>query len=172
MKFEGGLREKAPLPNGERSAAKRPGEGAFLPKPLTHTKAFARQMRGSPTDAEHLLWSELRNRLLNGYRFSRQVRIGNCIVDFACRSAGLIVELDGSQHVGNGKDESRTRALNAAGYSVLGFWNDEIVFEREAVLETILAVVEGRIHSPSPGLRFAPADLSPAGRGANRGIWE
>jgi len=118
------------------------------------------------------MWRELRNRLLNGYRFSRQVRIGSHIVDFACRGRGLVVELDGSQHAENRRDDIRTVALNQAGYSVLRFWNDEVVFERQAVLETILAGLDGRIMSPSPGLRFAPADLSPAGRGANRGTRE
>lgn len=118
------------------------------------------------------MWRELRNRLLNGYRFNRQVRIGSYIVDFACRSRSLVVELDGSQHAESRRDDVRTAALNEAGYSVLRFWNDEIVFERQAALETILAVLDGRITSPSPGLRFAPADVSPVGRGANRGTRE
>ena len=125
-------------------------------------------MRAQPTDAEHFLWCELRNRLLNGHRFSRQVRIGRYIADFACRSQKLIVEIDGSQHVENAHDGRRTRFLNGQGYSVLRFWNDEVMFERVAVLDTIVAVLEGRVHSPSPGLRYAPADLSPAGRGACR----
>jgi very-short-patch-repair endonuclease len=160
--------EFVPLPNGERVAAKRPGEGAFAPKPSARSKPFARQMRTQPTDAESLLWFELRNRLLNGYRFNRQVRIGPYIADFACRSRRLIVELDGAQHSENAADLVRTKALNAAGFSVLRFWSDEVVFERGAVLDTILAVLEGQIYAPSPGLRFAPADLSPEGRGNNR----
>ncbi|WP_421859305.1 endonuclease domain-containing protein [Oricola sp.] len=125
-------------------------------------------MRKDPTDAENFLWNELRNRQLNGYRFNRQVRIGSYIADFACRSRKLIVELDGSHHSENASDEWRTAYLNAQGCFVLRFWNDEVSFERRAVLDTILAVLDGEIHSPSPGLRFAPADLSPAGRGANR----
>ncbi|WP_306120435.1 MULTISPECIES: DUF559 domain-containing protein [unclassified Roseitalea] len=140
-------------------------EGAYAPKPSPHTKTFARAMRAAPTDAEHLLWFELRNRHLNGYRFSRQVRIGPFIADFACRARKLVVELDGSQHAGSIHDERRTRSPKSRGYAVLRFWNDEVVFERGAVLDTILAVLDGRIHSPSPGLRFAPADLSPMGRG-------
>lgn len=140
-------------------------EGAYAPKPSPHTKTFAGAMRAAPTDAEHLLWFELRNRSLNGYRFNRQVRIGRYVADFACRSHNLIIELDGGQHCENADDERRTRDLNARGYSVLRFWNDEVVFERGAVLDTILAVLDGHIHSPSPGLRFAPADLSPMGRG-------
>lgn len=155
----------APLPHGERVAAKRPGEGAFAAKPVRATKAFARQMRKDPTDAESMLWSELRNRQLSGFRFGRQVRIGSYIADFVCRRAKLIVELDGSQHAESVRDGRRTSELNKAGYSVLRFWNDEVAFERTAVLETILAVLDGRITSPSPGLRYAPSDLSPRGRG-------
>lgn len=158
----GGL---VPLPAGERSAAQQPGEGAFAAKPDPRTKAFARRMRNAPTDAENLLWFQLRNRQLNGFRFNRQVRIGSFIADFVCRERRLIVELDGGQHCESGSDARRTEILQSQGYSVLRFWNDEIVFERQAVLETILAVLDGRIASPSPGLRFAPADLSPRGRG-------
>jgi very-short-patch-repair endonuclease len=159
--------EFVPLPHGERSVAQRPGEGVFAPKPIPRTKPFARAMRVEPTDAENFLWHELRNRSLNGYRFNRQVRIGAYICDFACRSAKLIVELDGSQHNENAADIIRSADLNRRGYSVFRFWNDEVMFERGAVLDTILAVLDGRIHSPSPGLRFAPADLSPPGRGTN-----
>jgi very-short-patch-repair endonuclease len=163
-----------PLPIGERVAAQRRGEGAiavkrrFAPKPASFTKPLARSMRAQPTDAESVLWFELRNRLLNGYRFSRQVRIGPYIADLVCRSKKLIVELDGRQHCDDASDERRTRYLNAAGYSVLRFWNNEVFFERQAVLETILATLEGRISTRSPGLRFAPAGLSPVGRGIPR----
>ncbi|WP_290892205.1 endonuclease domain-containing protein [Hoeflea sp.] len=139
------------------------------------TKALARNMRKQPTDAEHWLWNELRNRLLNGYRFSRQVCIGSYICDFCCRTEKLIVELDGSHHALNeASDARRTTWLTQNGYSVLRFWNDEVVFERGAVLETILAALEGRLEPPHPTqasaqLRFAvPSYPSPRrGEGAN-----
>jgi len=81
--------------------------------------------------------------------------IGPYIVDFACREAALIVELDGNQHAENVADEKRTALLNADGYSVLRFWNHEVLSHRETVCELIMEVIEG---SPSP-------DLSPSGRG-------
>ncbi|MDP2118801.1 MAG: endonuclease domain-containing protein [Hoeflea sp.] len=144
-------------------------------KPMPATKTLARQMRKQPTDAEHLLWRELRNRLLNGFRFSRQVRVGPYICDFCCRSEKLVVELDGSQHALNESgDQRRTEWLKRNGYSVLRFWHDEIVFERGAVLDTILAALEGRLEPPHPTqasaqLRFAvPSYPSPRrGEGAN-----
>ncbi len=144
---------QVPLPPGERSGAvlRRPGEGGFTAKPEPATKNLARQMRKQPTDTEHLLWFELRNRQLNGFRFNRQVRIGPYICDFCCRNNKLIIELDGSQHALNeGNDARRTEWLQQSGYSVLRFWNDEVAFERAAVLETILAALEGHLKPPHP----------------------
>ncbi|WP_299860195.1 endonuclease domain-containing protein [uncultured Hoeflea sp.] len=161
---------QAPLPPGERSgaAARGPGEGVFAAKPLSATKALAPQMRKQPTDGEHLLWFELRNRQLNGFRFSRQVRLGQYICDFCCRTQKLVVELDGSHHaLIETEDAKRTAWLTQSGYSVLRFWNDEIAFGRAAVLDTILAALEGRLKPPHPTqasaqLRFAvPSYPSP-----------
>jgi very-short-patch-repair endonuclease len=125
----------------------------------------ARALRSNDTEPEYRLWSDLRSRRLNGYKFVRQTPLGPFIVDFLCRERLLVLELDGSQHAECSDDLRRTSWLNSNGYSVLRFWNDEVLKERRAVLETLLAVLEGRIHSPSPGLRFAPATLSPSGRG-------
>lgn len=161
---------QVPLPPGERSGAAqlRPGEGGFAAKPEPATKTLARNMRKQPTDAEHLLWFELRNRQLNGFRFNRQVRIGCYICDFCCRTNKLVVELDGSHHaLHEASDARRTAWLTENGYSVLRFWNDEVVFERAAVLETILAALEGRLRPPhstqaSAQLRFTvPSYPSP-----------
>ncbi|SSC66847.1 endonuclease domain-containing protein [Ciceribacter selenitireducens] len=118
----------------------------------------ARALRQNETEAEFRLWSDLRNRQLNGHRFSRQVPLGAYVADFVCRERRLIVELDGSQHAESMADEVRTRWLNDHGYSVLRSWNDEVLKERRAVLETILAVLEGRIFARCETLRFSPAD--------------
>lgn len=58
----------------------------------------ARNLRQNSTDVERVLWQQLRNRQLSGYKFKRQVPIGFYIVDFLCSSTKLIVELDGGQH--------------------------------------------------------------------------
>jgi len=133
----------------------------------TSTK-FARNLRSNQTDAEGLLWFELRNRMLNGYKFTRQTPIGPYIVDLVCRRNKLIVELDGSQHCESDSDAKRTRWLNNQGYSVIRFWNDEVYYERQSVLETILAVLDGKIIAPSPALRFAPATLFLKVRGISK----
>ncbi|MGE0283538.1 MAG: endonuclease domain-containing protein, partial [Rhizobiaceae bacterium] len=125
--------------------------------------ARARALRADDTEPEYRLWGELRGRRLNGYKFVRQVPIGPYIVDFLCREHWLVIELDGAQHSESKYDTRRDGWLNSNGYSVLRFWNHEVLKERRAVLDTILAALEGRIDAPSPGLRFAPATLSPPG---------
>ncbi len=134
--------------------------------------ARARKLRQNDTEAEYRLWGDLRNRLLNGYKFSRQIPVGPYFVDFLCREQRLVVELDGGQHSESLHDEIRTEFLIRHGYSVLRFWNDEVLKERRAVLETILAALEGRLSpTPSPGLRYASATLSPVGRGGRQSHW-
>jgi BirA family biotin operon repressor/biotin-[acetyl-CoA-carboxylase] ligase len=58
---------------------------------------IARRLRRDMTDAEILLWSRLRGQQL-GAKFTKQFPIGNAVADFACRSARLVVEIDGGQH--------------------------------------------------------------------------
>lgn len=122
----------------------------------------ARKLRSDGTLAEYRLWYVLRNRGLDGHKFVRQLPVGPYFADFACREAGLIVELDGAQHHEMSSDEARTAYLNLEGYSVIRFWNNEILTNRDGVLLAVSLVLAG---TPSPGLRFAPATLSPSGRG-------
>ncbi|MBX3576773.1 MAG: endonuclease domain-containing protein [Rhizobiaceae bacterium] len=162
-------RGRSPLPNGERVDARRSGEVASDPtKRADEATSRARRLRANDTEPEYRFWGELRGRRLNGYKFVRQVPLGPYVVDFLCRERLLVVELDGSQHAGSIGDARRDLWLNGQGYSVLRFWNDEVLKERRAVLETVLAVLDGRVHAPSPGLRFAPATLSPLGRGGRQ----
>jgi very-short-patch-repair endonuclease len=89
---------------------------------------FARQLRSTATDAEIRLWSRLRRKQLNGFRFRRQHPIGAYIVDFFCPEAKLIVEVDGGQHnVEEEKDEKRTSWLEERGYRVIRFWNNDVL---------------------------------------------
>ena len=97
-----------------------------------------RRLRRDQTDAERLLWQHLRDRRLLGWKFRRQHRIGPYFADFACVEAMLVVELDGSQHLTQQRhDEVRTRFLQAQGYRVLRFWNDDVLRETDAVLTAI-----------------------------------
>jgi very-short-patch-repair endonuclease len=83
--------------------------------------SLARQLRASATDAEIRLWSRLRRRQLEGFRFRRQQPMGSYIVDFFCPDAKLIVEVDGGQHAESTTDERRTQWLEAQGYHVVRF---------------------------------------------------
>lgn len=117
----------------------------------------ARTLRQDETEAEYRLWSDLRNRNLNGFKFSRQIPLGPNFTDFLCREKKLIVEVDGSQHAESVQDIRRTEWLNSQGYSVLRFWNHEVLQERSNVLETIVAVLEGRMFTKCGAVRFYPA---------------
>ncbi|HZX69865.1 MAG TPA: endonuclease domain-containing protein [Rhodanobacter sp.] len=111
----------------------------------------ARGLRQNMTDAEQKLWYRLRNRQLNGQKFRRQHEIDHYIVDFVSNKAMLIVELDGGQHAEQvGYDEHRTRHLQARGYRVLRFWNNEALTNIESVLEVILEAVAKPAPHPSP----------------------
>ena len=110
----------------------------------------SRELRNNATDAERALWKHLRSRQLLGIRFNRQVPIGPFICDCVARSAKLIIELDGGQH-GDRVDEDtrRTRFLEAQGYRVIRFWNNDVLTNIEGVMVLIEAALAG-IPSPSP----------------------
>jgi very-short-patch-repair endonuclease len=81
--------------------------------------------------------------------FTRQFVISGYIVDFACRSARLVVELDGGQHGDNGSDEGRTGSLEALGWKVVRFWNNEVLENRDAVAKIILELATQRLPGSS-----------------------
>jgi very-short-patch-repair endonuclease len=107
----------------------------------------ARALRRDETSAEALLWSRLRARRLNGFKFVRQAPVGPFIVDFLCREARLVVEVDGATHSEDREvayDRRREAALAADGHCVVRVQNDDVYRRLDAVLETILAALEGR----------------------------
>ena len=119
--------------------------------PLLPSSAFARQLRASQTEAENRLWSYLRDRRFQGAKFRRQVPIGPYVVDFLCVSAALVVEVDGGQHSEQvAHDESRTRFLEARGYRVVRFWNNDVMGNIGGVMEVIAMALTP---DPSPGGR-------------------
>jgi very-short-patch-repair endonuclease len=103
----------------------------------------AKQLRRNQTDAERVLWLRLRNRRLNDLKFKRQVPIDRYVVDFCCSDARLIIGLDGGQHATRTvEDMNRTKSLEAMGYLVLRFWNNDVLQNLEGVLEEILATLK------------------------------
>jgi adenine-specific DNA-methyltransferase len=99
----------------------------------------ARELRRASTKAETLLWAQLRDRRLGGYKFRRQRPVGRFFADFACLERMLIVELDGESHeLTDAHDFSRDRRLNRDGYRVLRFTNDDVRTNLQGVLDAIL----------------------------------
>jgi very-short-patch-repair endonuclease len=104
----------------------------------------ARRLRRDSTDTERRLWAVLRDRRLAGYRFRRQHPIGNFIVDFACTRHRLIIEADGGQHADNDTDQRRSAVLQAEGWRLIRFWDNEVLTNTEGVIEVILQALQER----------------------------
>ena len=121
--------------------------------------ARARQLRHGDNMAEAILWTELKASKLGGHKFVRQMPIGPYFADFACRSAKLIIELDGSQHADSEYDRRRDEFMQAQGYSILRFWSHDALKHLPSVCETILAALEGKLakDTVSADLRFVMA---------------
>jgi lysyl-tRNA synthetase class 2 len=128
----------------------------------TSQNARERALRRAQTDAERHLWQRLRGRALLGYKFRRQHRIGPYVVDFVCIDVALVIEIDGSGHVRKvDYDAARTEVLGVHGFSVLRFWNDDVLFRTDAVLEAILAALPAPHPNPLPAER-GEGDEGPA----------
>jgi very-short-patch-repair endonuclease len=71
----------------------------------------------------------------------------------------LVVELDGSQHVENRYDDRRNAFMNSKGWSVARFWSGDFLQNKEAVLETVVAICDGRLTESvkSYDFQFFPA---------------
>lgn len=90
------------------------------------------------TKAEQVLWRHLRMKQMAGRRFRRQSPVGPYVADFLCLDPPLIIELDGGQHDRRkSHDEKRTAYLNAKGFRVLRFWNNEVLTNIAGVLTVI-----------------------------------
>jgi len=105
----------------------------------------ANALRRSMTESEGLLWNELRNKRLNGYKFRRQHPIKRFIADFYCHEAKLVVELDGEIHndiIVSEHDIGRTYELKEFDIKVIRFTNDEILNCIDTVLQRINMEIE------------------------------
>ncbi len=93
------------------------------------------------TEEEKSLWEYLRSKKLGGYGFVRQKPIGNYIVDFYCRTAKLVIEIDGGAHFaedGKEYDKERDAYLHGLSLNVLRFSKSEVVNNVNSVLIRIL----------------------------------
>src|SRR5262249_31369513 len=96
----------------------------------------AKQLRQTMTPAETLLWRHLKANRIDGIGFRRQVPIRNYIVDFACFSAKLIIELDGESHdfeAQHKTDQHRDAFFASEGFRVVRFTNQQVMSNLEGV---------------------------------------
>ena len=106
----------------------------------------ARVLRSDPTSAEFKLWPCLRDRRLDGLKFTRQVPIGPWFADIVCRSHKVIVEIDGATHFTSeqvASDAARTAGLEQLGYRIYRVTNHDVYDNLDGVLEGLLAFVRG-----------------------------
>lgn len=106
---------------------------------------YSRELRQISTEAEKLLWSELRNRKLNGLKFRRQHPVDKYVADFYCHEKRLVIELDGVVHdkkENKEYDQARTIELAGLKINVLRFRNDEVENDIEKVLKKIIQKAE------------------------------
>ena len=97
------------------------------------------------TEEELILWSQLRRRQLDGYKFRRQHPIGTYVADFACLEAKLILEVDGGQHSEQrDADKSRDENIAERGFAVLRIWNGDIGRNLSGVLDKIQCTLNER----------------------------
>ena len=107
----------------------------------------------------------LRDRRMPIFKFKRQVVIEPYIVDFVCFERRVIVEADGSQHVESEYDAGRDQFLRDQGFSVLRFWNNDVLQNPAGVFDAISAALT--TPHPSAASRLPP---SPAARGEGHGV--
>src|SRR5438874_597746 len=103
----------------------------------------SRALRKNATDAERKLWSVLRRRQLNGFKFRQQVEIDGYVVDFLCAERRLIVEVDGGQHSPE-RDARRTAYLEGQGFLLIRFWNNDVLQN----LDGVWTMIEEALSAP------------------------
>ncbi|HEX2967284.1 MAG TPA: endonuclease domain-containing protein [Syntrophorhabdaceae bacterium] len=116
---------------------------------MSGSTIFAKELRKRSTDAERLLWSHLRAGRFHGLKFRRQHPIGDYIVDFVCLQNKFIIELDGGQHAmpdHSSRDQERAHWLEKEGYTIIRFWNNDVLTNTSGVLESLVRLLQ----APSP----------------------
>ncbi len=104
------------------------------------TKDLRRRLRKEETPAEKVLWAALRNRKLNGEKFTRQHGIGAYVADFHCSKYKLVIEVDGGIHLRKDvaeRDRTRSEFIEAWDITILRVTNEEVLNDLLGVLEKI-----------------------------------
>jgi ATP-dependent helicase HrpA/adenine-specific DNA-methyltransferase len=115
--------------------------------------ARTRQLRRKETWAEKLVWSWLRDRRFNGYKFRRQHPVGIYYLDFFCNEASLNIELDGRPRGFSDRQEhdaEREAFLKSRGIKTLRFWNSHLRRDAQSIRDTIFNELQTRVPHPLP----------------------
>ena len=131
-----------------------PGEGASA------AVSRARSLRGRMTDAERKLWYMLRNRRFAAAKFRRQVPVGRYVADFLSFEKRIVVEVDGGQHSGSTSDVARDDWFRSQGFTVVRFWNNDVLTNVRGVFELLSGVIDS--NTPHPALQLLAAAMPPS----------
>ena len=132
----GGRRSRSPGEGG--ASVQRARKAVPVEDATKKPRDTARRLRKDMTDAERKLWTLLRNRKLTGLKFRRQVPVGPYVADFLSFEAHLIVEADGGQHAGSAHDAERDAWFRHQGFTVVHYWNSDILANPAKVLASLL----------------------------------
>lgn len=105
-----------------------------------HHFLLAKQLRHRMTQAEILMWDQLKNKQFKGYKFRRQHPIHYFIVDFYCHALKLVVEIDGKYHESEEQkkeDLNRTELLQFQGLKIIRFSNEEVMSDMDLVIKKL-----------------------------------
>lgn len=103
----------------------------------------SKDLRNEPTEAERYLWSRLKQSQMCDCKFRRQQPLGKYIVDFVCFEKNLVIEIDGGQHTDNETyDHARDDWLGSQGFTVLRFWNNDVLGNLDGVADAIMEELE------------------------------
>ena len=106
-------------------------------------REIAAELQREITSAELCLWCAIKSKRLRGLKFRRQHAVGRFILDFYCPTHKLVLEVDGGIHnQQQDYDAARTEHLEAYGYQVIRFKNEEVLDNLPAVLEQILVAID------------------------------
>jgi len=117
-----------------------------------HLIALAKKLRNNMTYGEIALWRELKGKKL-GVQFSRQIPIDQYIVDFYCKDLQLAIEVDGSIHFEEGrqeKDAIRQERLTSLGITMIRFLDSDVKNNLSFVLDELKTHIQNVKPSPSP----------------------
>jgi len=102
-------------------------------------------LRNNMTKAEAILWGEIKNRKILGFKFRRQFGIGAYVVDFYCTELKLAIEVDGVTHQTVEEleyDRSREDEIRPLNIQFIRFTNTEIYETLEYVIESLKKKIE------------------------------